>query len=178
MAMCMSGSIHLHTDCMQNSKASSLAQTRYCLPLQTFVMLLIDSTLGSHHIPANVASTLLDSSQNMWSTHSAFCYYSSCYTHCVRQAVPKTRRSPVVCCLCSKMCWPDLQEYREQRAEELMGVLSSLWEALEVEQEDVDRGIFARLMSGPARLHGKSIQKVVVAQSVTGLLMAHICILL
>ena len=41
-----------------------------------------------------------------------------------------------------------------------MGVLSSLWEALEVEQEDVDRGIFARLMSGPARLHGKSIQKV------------------
>lgn len=54
----------------------------------------------------------------------------------------------------------DRQEYREQRAEELMGVLSSLWEALEVEQEDVDRGIFARLMSGPARLHGKSIQKV------------------
>lgn len=44
-----------------------------------------------------------------------------------------------------------------------MGVLSSLWEALEVEQEDVDRGIFARLMSGPARLHGKSIQKVVLA---------------
>lgn len=41
-----------------------------------------------------------------------------------------------------------------------MGVLSSLWEALEVEQEDVDRGIFVRLMSGPARLHGKSIQKV------------------
>ena len=41
-----------------------------------------------------------------------------------------------------------------------MGVLSSLWEALEVEQEDVDRGIFARLMSGPACLHGKSIQKV------------------
>lgn len=41
-----------------------------------------------------------------------------------------------------------------------MGVLNSLWEALEVEQEDVDRGIFVRLMSGPARLHGKSIQKV------------------
>ena len=41
-----------------------------------------------------------------------------------------------------------------------MGVLCSLWEALEVEQEDVDRGIFTRLMSGPARLHGKSIQKV------------------
>lgn len=53
-----------------------------------------------------------------------------------------------------------LQDYREQRAEELMGVLNSLWEALEVEQEDVDRGIFVRLMSGPARLHGKSIQKV------------------
>ena len=53
-----------------------------------------------------------------------------------------------------------MQEYREQRAGELMGVLSSLWEALEVEQEDVDRGIFTRLMSGPARLHGKSIQKV------------------
>ncbi|DBB10062.1 hypothetical protein WJX82_001864 [Trebouxia sp. C0006] len=53
----------------------------------------------------------------------------------------------------------EIREYREQRAEELMGVLSSLWEALEVEQEDVDRGIFARLMSGPARLHGKSIQK-------------------
>lgn len=53
-----------------------------------------------------------------------------------------------------------MQDYREQRAEELMGVLSSLWEALEVEQEDVDRGIFVRLMSGPARLHGKSIQKV------------------
>ena len=52
------------------------------------------------------------------------------------------------------------QEYREQRAQELMGVLCSLWEALEVEQEDVDRGIFTRLMSGPARLHGKSIQKV------------------
>ena len=58
-----------------------------------------------------------------------------------------------------------LQEYREQRAEELMGVLSSLWEALEVEQEDVDRGIFARLMSGPARLHGKSIQKVLLCYS-------------
>ena len=42
-----------------------------------------------------------------------------------------------------------------------MGVLSSLWEALEVEQEDVDRGIFERLMAGPARLHGKSIQKVI-----------------
>jgi hypothetical protein len=69
----------------------------------------------------------------------------------------------VLCCLCIKL--PDLQEYREQRAEELMGVLSSLWEALEVEQEDVDRGIFARLMSGPARLHGKSIQKVLVAHS-------------
>lgn len=53
-----------------------------------------------------------------------------------------------------------LQDYREQRAEELMGVLNSLWEALEVEQEDVDRGIFIRLMSGPACLHGKSIQKV------------------
>ncbi|KAL3159772.1 hypothetical protein ABBQ38_010177 [Trebouxia sp. C0009 RCD-2024] len=53
----------------------------------------------------------------------------------------------------------EIQEYREQRAEELMGVLSSLWEALEVEKEDVDRGIFVRLMSGPARLHGKSIQK-------------------
>ncbi len=47
-----------------------------------------------------------------------------------------------------------------------MGVLSSLWEALEVEQEDVDRGIFARLMSGPARLHGKSIQKVRVSPDV------------
>ena len=70
-----------------------------------------------------------------------------------------------MCCWGSKVCWPDLQEYREQRAEELMGVLSSLWEALEVEQEDVDRGIFARLMSGPARLHGKSIQKVLVAHS-------------
>ncbi len=91
--------------------------------------------------------------------------YSSCYTHCVRQAVPIVRRSPVVCCLCIKVFWPELQEYREQRAEELMGVLSSLWEALEVEQEDVDRGIFARLMSGPARLHGKSIQKVLAAHS-------------
>ncbi len=71
-----------------------------------------------------------------------------------------------------------------------MGVLSSLWEALEVEQEDVDRGIFARLMSGPARLHGKSIQKVLAAHSkcqlvcvcvsagVNGLVMPHTCILL
>ena len=60
----------------------------------------------------------------------------------------------------SKQHQREVQDYREQRAEELMGVLNSLWEALEVEQEDVDRGIFVRLMSGPARLHGKSIQKV------------------
>lgn len=61
---------------------------------------------------------------------------------------------------CPKAGGLGLQDYREQRAEELMGVLNSLWEALEVEQEDVDRGIFVRLMSGPACLHGKSIQKV------------------
>ena len=57
-----------------------------------------------------------------------------------------------------------------------MGVLSSLWEALEVEQEDVDRGIFARLMSGPARLHGKSIQKVLATHSKCQLVCVCVCV--
>ncbi len=72
--MCMSESICLHTDCMQKNKASSPAQSQYCLPLQSAVMSLIDATLGSHHIPANAACTPLHSSHIMWSTHSVFCY--------------------------------------------------------------------------------------------------------
>jgi hypothetical protein len=71
----MSGSLCLHTVCMQNSKANSLAQSQYCLPLQSFVLSLIYSMLGSHHIPANAACSPLHSGQIMWSTHSVFCYY-------------------------------------------------------------------------------------------------------
>ncbi|KAK9803571.1 hypothetical protein WJX72_001222 [[Myrmecia] bisecta] len=55
----------------------------------------------------------------------------------------------------------DLKARREERAGELMGVLESLWTALDVAEDDVDRAIFARLMAGPARLHGKSIEKCV-----------------
>ena len=61
--------------CMQNSKADSLAQSQYCLPLQSFVMSLVDTMLGSHSIPANAACTPLHSSQIMWSTHSVFCHH-------------------------------------------------------------------------------------------------------
>lgn len=71
----MSWSVCLHTVCMQNSKASSLMQSQYCLLLQSFVMSLIDSTLGLHHIPANAPCSLLHSSQIMWLAHSVFCYY-------------------------------------------------------------------------------------------------------
>ncbi len=120
----MSGSVYLHTDCMQNSKASSLAQSQYCLPLQSSVMSLIDSTLGSHHIPANAANTPLDTSQIMWSIHSAFCYYllliSSFRTGCHGLRVDTGRwadgvhldRTDRLCLVCKSLdCVEDEQHF-------------------------------------------------------------------
>ncbi len=52
------------------------------------------------------------------------------------------------------------QEHRKQRAAELQDILESLWSALNTPADDVDRGIFTRLMSGPAHLHAKTLDKV------------------
>ncbi|CAD7704639.1 unnamed protein product [Ostreobium quekettii] len=48
---------------------------------------------------------------------------------------------------------------RQQQALEMTDILRNLWTALDVPQNDVDRGIFTRLMEGPSRLHLKSLER-------------------
>eukprot|EP00878_Enallax_costatus_P027660 GHUV01029802.1.p1 GENE.GHUV01029802.1~~GHUV01029802.1.p1 ORF type:complete len:632 (+),score=237.56 GHUV01029802.1:325-2220(+) len=51
----------------------------------------------------------------------------------------------------------DLKASRAAHAAELLGVLHSLWDATEVPAEE--RAHFVKLMSGPLRLHGRSLEK-------------------
>lgn len=44
----------------------------------------------------------------------------------------------------------------------LLHTLNSLWDALNVPQDDVDRELFGRLMSGPSRLHQSAIDQVIL----------------
>ena len=53
-----------------------------------------------------------------------------------------------------------MQEHRRQQGENLLATLDSLWDALDTPQDDLDRELFARLMSGPARLHQATMDKV------------------
>lgn len=52
------------------------------------------------------------------------------------------------------------QRAREEEGEQLLGMLQSLWDALEVPEYDVDRELFGRLLSGPSKLHKSTVDKV------------------
>lgn len=51
-----------------------------------------------------------------------------------------------------------MQASRAVHAAELLGVLHSLWDATDIPSEE--RAHFVKLMSGPLRLHGRSLEKV------------------
>jgi hypothetical protein len=52
------------------------------------------------------------------------------------------------------------QAQREAHAAQLMGVLSSLWGAMDMPAACPDRAVFVRMMTSPLRLHQKSLEKV------------------
>ena len=52
-----------------------------------------------------------------------------------------------------------VQRSRAEQGETLMNTLHSLWDALDVQVDDVDRELFGRLMHGPSRLHQSSLDK-------------------
>ena len=53
-----------------------------------------------------------------------------------------------------------LQVYREAKAQQVLGTLEGLWDAVGMEPGHADREAFARLLSGPSRLHAAVSQKV------------------
>ena len=53
-----------------------------------------------------------------------------------------------------------LQVYREANARQVLGTLEGLWDAVGMEPGHTDREAFARLLSGPSRLHAAVSQKV------------------
>jgi hypothetical protein len=53
-----------------------------------------------------------------------------------------------------------LQGERERRSSDLMEVLSSLWDALGVSPDAMERAALAGVSSGPLRLHSRSLQRV------------------
>ena len=52
------------------------------------------------------------------------------------------------------------QAEREAAAAQARETLEGLWSALDVAADDIDRQIFLRLLTGPARLHAQSLSKV------------------
>jgi len=52
------------------------------------------------------------------------------------------------------------QVERSAAAAGVLETLEGLWDALDVAEDDIDRQIFLRLLSGPARLHTQSLAKV------------------
>lgn len=52
------------------------------------------------------------------------------------------------------------QAEREAAAAQALETLEGLWSALDVATDDIDRQIFLRLLTGPARLHAQSLSKV------------------
>ena len=55
---------------------------------------------------------------------------------------------------------PFAQAEREAAAAHARETLEGLWSALDVAADDIDRQIFQRLLTGPARLHAQSLAKV------------------
>ena len=55
---------------------------------------------------------------------------------------------------------PGAQAEREAAAAQARETLQGLWTALDVVADDIDRQIFLRLLTGPARLHAQSLSKV------------------
>jgi hypothetical protein len=55
-----------------------------------------------------------------------------------------------------------MQAQREAHAQELMGILTSLWEAMGISEEHIDRHHYVTMMgsSSSMRLHTKSLEKV------------------
>lgn len=53
-----------------------------------------------------------------------------------------------------------MQAERAAHAHDLMEVLASLWGALDIAEDAPERTTFGRIMSGPQRLHSKSLEKV------------------
>jgi hypothetical protein len=72
-----------------------------------------------------------------------------------------------------------LQASRGAHASELLSVLNSLWDATDV--PDQERSHFLRMMSGPLRLHGASLEKVsciwgaALHWTLQGLCFPHLC---
>ncbi|CAD7697456.1 unnamed protein product [Ostreobium quekettii] len=52
-----------------------------------------------------------------------------------------------------------LRDLRDQQSRDLSELLESLWAALDTPDDDIDRGIFTRLMEGSSRLHARSIEQ-------------------
>jgi len=52
------------------------------------------------------------------------------------------------------------QVERGAAAAGVLETLEGLWDALDVAEDDIDRQIFLRLLSGPAHLHTQSLAKV------------------
>ena len=50
--------------------------------------------------------------------------------------------------------------YREAEAQQVLGTLEGLWDAVGMEPGHADREAFARLLSGSSRLHATVSQKV------------------
>ena len=57
---------------------------------------------------------------------------------------------------------PSMQAQREAHARELMGILTSLWEAMGIPEEHIDRHHYVSMMghNSSVRLHTKSLEKV------------------
>lgn len=53
-----------------------------------------------------------------------------------------------------------MQAERIAHASDLAAVLSSLWEALDVPSDSVERSAFSKVLAGPQRLHARSLEKV------------------
>ena len=62
-----------------------------------------------------------------------------------------------------------VQRSRAEQGETLMNTLHSLWDALDVPVDDVDRELFGRLMHGPSRLYQSSLDKASHSPSETKL---------
>lgn len=55
----------------------------------------------------------------------------------------------------------NLKAQREAHAAELLGILHSLWDAMEVPPSSSERTVFVKMMTSGVRLHIKSLEKVI-----------------